>query len=187
MLPFEQLEFVFQKCDALAEQTAVGFKLLFAWATQPDTTFFSIKVSPAAYQARCEMLQLCQLHLQFTFMAAGALRKDIENQAGAVNDTTLQFAFKVALLGWRQFVIEDHDTGLMQMRGIGYFSHLTLAGIGSSIWSGTLATDDGVYLYACTGGKQMKLFETFGKIAITEIKLNQNRGIARGQKVKQGE
>jgi len=36
------------------------------------------------------MLQLGQLHLQLAFMAASPQGKDVENQAGAVNDPTLQ-------------------------------------------------------------------------------------------------
>jgi hypothetical protein len=44
------------------------------------------------------MLQLCQLYLQLAFVGAGALGKDIENQACAVENTALQRLFKIALL-----------------------------------------------------------------------------------------
>ncbi len=57
------------------------------------------------------MLKLCQFHLQLTFMAAGSLPEDIENQPGSVNYPNLQCILKVALLGRGQGMIENDGVG----------------------------------------------------------------------------
>jgi len=44
------------------------------------------------------VLKLRELHLQLAFVAARALRKDIEDQADAVDDATRQLLLQVALL-----------------------------------------------------------------------------------------
>ena len=65
-----------------------------------------------------QVLQLRQFHLQTAFGGAGAAREDIENQLGAVDDLDAGGAFKIALLGGREIVIDDQDVGL---RGFGEF------------------------------------------------------------------
>jgi hypothetical protein len=44
------------------------------------------------------VLELRQLDLQLAFVRARALREDVEDQAGAVDDATLQQLLEVALL-----------------------------------------------------------------------------------------
>jgi hypothetical protein len=44
------------------------------------------------------MVELGELDLQLAFVTARAQREQVEDQGGAVDDPTLQFAFEVALL-----------------------------------------------------------------------------------------
>jgi hypothetical protein len=61
------------------------------------------------------VIELRQFDLQLAFGALRALRKDIENQAGAVDDPTLQ-QMRSRLRSWPgdKFVIEDHQVGLVR-------------------------------------------------------------------------
>jgi len=54
-------------------------------------------------------LQLGQFNLKFTFVTFRALRKNIEDQAVAIDDTGFQRLFEIALLARRQDVIKNHE------------------------------------------------------------------------------
>ena len=55
------------------------------------------------------MAKLGQLYLQFTFVSAGALGEDIQDQTGTVNHTTFAQTLKVAFLSRRQGMVKDDD------------------------------------------------------------------------------
>ena len=57
------------------------------------------------------MLELGQLDLQFALGARGTLGEDVENQAGAVDHATFEFAFEIAFLHRRNLVVEDDQIG----------------------------------------------------------------------------
>ena len=82
----------------IADQPPIGLKLRFARATQSDATFLTFKVSPAADQARRQVSQLRKLHLQLALETAGTLRKNIQNQAAAIQHPAIQAAFQVSFL-----------------------------------------------------------------------------------------
>ena len=88
-----------QGLDTVADQPAVGLELRLAGTAQADTALLPLKVGPAADQARGQMLQLGQLDLQLALVALGALRKDVEDQAGTVEHPHIQALFQIALLG----------------------------------------------------------------------------------------
>ncbi len=99
VLDFHFLQPLLQHVHALLQQPAVGFQLGFAGAAQADrTTALALQVGPAAHQARGHVLELRQLDLQLAFGAARALRKDVQDQAGAVDHAALQRTLQVALL-----------------------------------------------------------------------------------------
>ena len=87
-----------QGLDTVADQPAVRFKLRLAGTAQADTALLPFQVSPAADQARGQMLQLGQLDLQLALVALGALREDVEDQAGTVEHPHVQALFQIALL-----------------------------------------------------------------------------------------
>jgi len=128
-LASKQLQTVFEHLDPLAEQTPVGFKLGFARPTQADTALLTLQVRPTAHQAGRHVLQLRQFDLQLAFMASGALGEDVENQAGAIDNTTPQFLFQVALLGSGKFMIENGDVGAHAADRLGHLGHFSLARI----------------------------------------------------------
>ena len=62
------------------------------------------------------MLELREFHFQLAFMAARALRKDVEDQARAIQHPPLDEFFEIAFLRWRQRMIEQHQLGAVLMR-----------------------------------------------------------------------
>ena len=74
-----------QGLDSFTDQAAVSFKLGFTWAAQADTAFLTFQMGPAANQARREVLQLGQFNLDLALVALCTLRKNVENQAGAID------------------------------------------------------------------------------------------------------
>ena len=100
-----------QHLDALAEQPAVGLELRFAGAAEADAALLALEVGPAADEPRQLMLDLRELDLQLAFGAARALREDVEDQRGAVDDAALECALEVALLRARERVVEDDEIG----------------------------------------------------------------------------
>src|SRR5207248_5301663 len=93
----------------IADQPAVGFELRFAGAAQSDAAGLPLEVSPAAHQARRQMLELGQLDLELAFGAVGALGEDVENEAHAIDHATIERALEIALLRAGERVIEDHE------------------------------------------------------------------------------
>jgi hypothetical protein len=65
-----------------------------------ESSVLPLEVSPAAHQARRQMLQLRKLDLQLSLEAARALRKNIENQTGTIEYATTEFFLEIAFLAW---------------------------------------------------------------------------------------
>ena len=77
----------------------IQFQLGLTGSAQTDTAAaLPFQVGPAAYQTGGYMSVLCQLHLQLAFEAAGTLREDIQDQAGAIQHPATQEFFQVAFL-----------------------------------------------------------------------------------------
>jgi len=104
-----------ERLDALADQTAVGFKLRFTRTTQTDTAFLTLKVSPRTNQPGRQILQLRELHLQLAFMATGALRKNIEDKTGAIDHAAIKRLLQIALLRRCQSVIENDEFDVVRL------------------------------------------------------------------------
>ncbi len=73
------------------------------------------------------MLKLGQFDLELAFARAGALREDIQDERGAVEDFALEDLFQVAALGRRQFVVENHGIDILLAAGVGEFIRLAAA------------------------------------------------------------
>lgn len=113
--------------DAITEQATVKLQLGLAGTPQADrTTALAFKVGPAAHQARRHVLELGQLDLQLAFVRAGTLREDVQNQASAVDDTTLGQFLKIALLHRTQHMVDQDQVGIKRMAVLAKF--LGLAG-----------------------------------------------------------
>src|SRR6185437_556886 len=101
-----------QHLDPRSDQPPVGLELRLAGSAQADAAGLPFEVRPAADQPRRQMLQLRELDLKLAFGALRALRKNIEDQADAVDDAALQRTLEVALLRARQRVVEDDEVGV---------------------------------------------------------------------------
>jgi hypothetical protein len=114
--------------DALLQQAAVGFELRFARPAQADgTTALAVEMGPAAHQARRHVAQLRQLHLQLAFVRARALRKDVEDQPGAIHHAARQRLLQVALLHRAQAVVDQHQVGAGGFAQVARFLQLAAA------------------------------------------------------------
>jgi len=162
-----------QGLDALADQAAVGLELGFAGTAQADTALLAFKVGPAADQARGQVLQLGQFHLQLALVALGALGEDVEDQAGAIDDAAVQAAFEVTLLGRRQGVVEDDDVGIVDGRRLGDFVGLAAADKIGRIGGGAFCGDRGDRLRAGRARQQGELFETGAEVDSAKIDADQ--------------
>ena len=111
------------------------------------------------------MLQLRQFDLQFAFARAGALRENIQDQRGAVEDFAAENLFQVAALGGGKFVVEDHRVHVVVAAECGEFVGFAAADEGAG--DGRLeflgaAADDGP---AGGGGQFGQFFEGIAQFA----------------------
>ena len=102
--PFEQ---PLELADLLADATAVDLELCLARSARPDAAAGAREVSPHAGQARQQVAQLRQLHLQLRLPRAGSLREDVEDQLAAIDDADLERLFEIAHLRGTQVLVAD--------------------------------------------------------------------------------
>ena len=110
------LQLPLQSVDTVADKAAVSFQLRFAGASCPNTAAKSLKVTPLAANAWQEVFMLRQFNLQPPLHGLGPLREDVQNQRRSIQNLDLERFFEIALLGWRQLVIED-DGGYLFITG----------------------------------------------------------------------
>ena len=84
--------------NAFLHAPAINLQLRFA---RPPCAISGLprQVMPHPGETGQKVLQLSQLNLQSTFPAAGALRKDIENQLRSIENLAREQIFQVATLG----------------------------------------------------------------------------------------
>jgi len=128
-LPEHRLQPRAQGFDPHRQKPAVGFQLGFTRAAQADAAFLPFQVCPAAHQAGGQVAQLRQFHLQLAFVRACPLRKNIQNQAGAVEHATLDRLFEVSFLNRRQGRVHQHQVGVQFLNAVSQFVRLARADI----------------------------------------------------------
>ena len=175
MLALQLFQLGAQSLDPLAYQAAVGLELCFAGSAQANTALLPFQVGPAADQACGKMLQLGQFDLDLAFMALRALRKNIEDQAGAVDDTDLEHPFEIALLGRRQRMIEYHEIEMSVFDRLGDFLRLPGSDVKRRVRTGTLAQDGQHRFGACRTRQQAEFVETGSKISLAKIDADESR------------
>ena len=52
--------------------------------------------------------------MQFSFTRTGAAREYIQDQLGSIQDLAIEHVFKIALLGRREFAVEQNQVGLVK-------------------------------------------------------------------------
>ena len=73
------------------------------------------------------MLQLREFHFELAFEAARALRKDVEDEAVAIEHAPADMLFEIALLARRECVIDENDVGFGRGRRGAHFVRLAAA------------------------------------------------------------
>jgi hypothetical protein len=90
-------------------------------------------VHPHTGQARQQVLQLRQLDLELRFPAAGAQRKDVENQLGPVHHPDAKRIFEALALSGREFIVEDDEIGIRFYGDCSKFLELSGTDVGMRI------------------------------------------------------
>src|SRR5690606_2315395 len=101
------VELLAQHLHPMADQPPVGFQLGLARSAQADPALLPLEVTPAMLEAGREMLQLRELDLELALVTARALRKDVQNETGPIDDSALQPQLEVALLRRSEVMVED--------------------------------------------------------------------------------
>ena len=163
-----------QCLDAHGQQAPVGFQLGFTRPAQANAALLALQMAPAADQARGQMLQLRQLHLQLPLVRAGALGKDVEDQAGAVQHAGLQQALQVALLAGRQVVVDDHHLGTVLDDQLAHRFGLAAAQEVAGVGGVALAIDHAQHIGARRAGQLDELLMGLWVVPAVEIQVDQN-------------
>ncbi len=97
--------------DAQLHVAALVLHLALAGAAGADAADLLGEGAPGAGQARHHIGELGQLDLQLAFAGARAPGKDVEDEAGAVDDLGAQAGLEGQLLGGREVLVDDHGAG----------------------------------------------------------------------------
>ena len=137
------LEFLLQLLDLAADVAAVGLELRFAGAARADRRraargCLPHKVRPHARQARQQVLVLRQLHLQLALARLGALGKDVEDQARAVEHAHAEFFLQHAHLRRGELVVKHREVAVVGENELAQLRHLALAEEGARVGRGLI-------------------------------------------------
>ncbi len=90
---------------------AVGLQLGFTGAARSNAAAQLRHLYTASRQSRQQVLQLRQFHLKLSLAGARMAGKDVEDELGAIDHPQVEPTLQIALLRWREFVIEDDQVG----------------------------------------------------------------------------
>jgi hypothetical protein len=102
-------------------------------------------------------------------MAARALREDVENQAGAIDDTPVKHALQITLLRRCERMIEDHELYVVCFAGDTQFIGLAAADEQCSVGARAAAGDRDSGMGARAFREQAEFFETGDEIDLAEV------------------
>ena len=98
--------------NALDETAAIDFELGLAGTPGADATGLLGERATRAAKTRQAVLEQRELDLGLAFRRARVLGEDVENDRRAVDRRAPEDLLKVALLGRREVVLEDHGVGV---------------------------------------------------------------------------
>src|SRR6266705_5014357 len=88
---------------------AIHLELCFARTACADSAAEPREKVAITSQSREPVSQLRQLDLEFAFLGTGAPRKDVQYQAGAIDDLGIEDFLQILGLAGRKLVVEDHN------------------------------------------------------------------------------
>ena len=105
---FNAFEFFFGAFDRLRDHAPIEFDLCLPWATTvANATALALQVRPSPHEPGAQVLQPCELDLQFALVRACALGKDLQNQHGAVIHRQAHVSLQIALLRRTQSLVKQ--------------------------------------------------------------------------------
>ena len=179
------VESLSQGAYAHANEAAVRLQLAFARTAHADTTLLPFQVGPAAHEARGQVLQLRQFHLQLALVATGTLREDIEDEPVPVEHAPAGQLFEVAFLARAERVVEQHH---LRLQFLGFDANFFgLAGAHEKLRVGTCAVTGDRAQHRSPGGfRQGRKFpEVFGVDWAVDAEANQQGTLAATRTFKQ--
>jgi hypothetical protein len=139
---------------------------------------------PAADKPRGEVLELRQLDLQLAFRALGPLREDVEDEAGAIDDATIEFALEIALLRTGQRVVEDDEIRASRRAQRRHFGHFAAPGKKSGIGLLAASSNNTRDIGPRARRQRLELRQPLRGFAVAEIELDQERPITTAWAIK---
>src|SRR5271166_572358 len=92
------LQLLLHVTDAAVNLAAIGFELSLARAARADTATELRHFHAAPGEAREQVFQLRQFHLQLAFASSGVTGENVEYELGTVDNADAKLALQVALL-----------------------------------------------------------------------------------------
>src|SRR5689334_15472672 len=167
----------FQDPNPLRDITPVEFDLLLARAAGlAQAAALAFEVGPAAHQARREVLQLREFHLQLSLAGPGTLREDVEDQLGAVEHPAAELFFEIALLPRREAVVEDHGRRVDLVCSTADLLDLAAAGIEAGIGPVAAAANNRAALRAGAFGEARDFRDAVLVAVVAEIQADEDGG-----------
>ena len=154
---------------------AVRFDLGLAGAARADAAAEARHLDALARQARQQIFELRQLHLQLALLGAGAQGEDIEYQRGAVDDAHIGGALDILDLGGRQLAVRNDQVDLLLTAERGDLLQLARAHIGAALYAGELLRQRDDRLGARALHQLVQLVERRLGIIIPRIHADQQR------------
>ena len=110
---FHLFEFAPKLSDPVADQTAVGLDLGFAWPTkEAEAAALAFQMGPAAHKTASLIIKMCEFDLQAAFGGRCTFSENLEDKPGAIYHFALQLVFEIALLDGGQYAIDDDQFSL---------------------------------------------------------------------------
>src|ERR1039457_4447075 len=113
--------------DAAVDAAAIGFQLRLTGAARADAAARPGHLDAPAGQARQQIIQLREFHLQAALTRARAMGEDIQDELRAIDDAARKLLLQVALLSGRQVVVEDDQAGIRGLAQLRQLLHFALA------------------------------------------------------------
>jgi len=124
------------------------------------------------------VIQLRELDLQLAFGAPRALRENVEDQRGSIDDAARQRFFEVALLHAGEHVIEDDEIGAARGFALGDFGDFAAPREERRVRPFTSTANLGDDARACGGGQCGDLAHAIAIVAPAEGKRDDQRTVA---------